>query len=282
MRKALCFILVIPIFLLSSCSSVTEVDENKVKDVSDKITEAIIDSVGKEKAERKESHTINGEDIHTLNIKSSVGNINISTHNSNDAIIDLNIAAHTGSKEKSQELVEEFSYSVEEGLQEIKIDTSFQELKFDDHNVSTDLLIKVPSTIENIVVSLNVGDVQINNINGKYEIQNNVGDIEIENSKASYRIKTNVGEIKVSDALAFGSSEFITNTGDITVNFNDISDADNIDVSTDVGDVDFKVPNNSGYEATVNEFMEKERIEIQNDKHTKIKVRTGVGSIDFH
>lgn len=282
MKKVISLILIAAILLLSSCTSITKVDEGKVKDVSDKITEAIINSVGKEKAERQESHTINAENLDTLDIKSSVGSINISTHDSKDAIINLNITAQTGSKEKSQELVDEFNYSVEESSNAIKIDTSFSELKLDDNNMSTDLSITVPNNIENIVISLNVGDIQIKNINGKYEIQNNVGEIQVEGSKASYKIKTNVGEIKLSEAAAVGSSEFFTNTGDITISFNDITDADSIEASADVGEITLKVPENSGYEAVINEFMEKERTETKNNEHTKIKIRTGVGSIDFN
>lgn len=282
MKKVISLILIAAILLLSSCTSITNVDEGKVKDVSDKITEAIINSVGKEKAERQESHTINAENLDTLDIKSSVGSINISTHDSKDAIINLNITAQTGSKEKSQELVDEFNYSVEESSNAIKVDTSFSELKLDDNNMSTDLSITVPNNIENIVISLNVGDIQIKNINGKYEIQNNVGEIQVEGSKASYKIKTNVGEIKLSEAAAVGSSEFFTNTGDITISFNDITDADSIEASADVGEITLKVPENSGYEAVINEFMEKERTETKNNEHTKIKIRTGVGSIDFN
>ena len=81
------------VLLLSGCSSINKVDEEKVKDVSDKITETIINTVGNQKAERHESHTINAENLNTLNIKSSVGEIKINTHESKDAIIDLNITA---------------------------------------------------------------------------------------------------------------------------------------------------------------------------------------------
>lgn len=281
MRKIINLILILTV-LLSGCTSITEVDEEKVKNVSDKITEAIIDSVGKEKAERQESHTINAENLDTLNIKSSVGSINISAHDSKDAIINLNIKAQTSSKDKSQELVDEFNYSVEENSNAIKVDTSFKELEFNDNNVSTDLSITVPSNIESIVISLNVGDIKINNINGTYDIQNNVGEIQVENAKASYKIKTNVGEIKLLEAAAVGNSELITNTGDITLNFNDITNADSVESSADVGDIELNVPRDSSYRANIEEFMEKERTETNKDEHTLIKIKTGVGKINFN
>jgi hypothetical protein len=283
MKKLLSLIiLTLAVLSLSSCSSINEVDQDKVKDVSDKITEAIIDTVGKEKAERKESHTLNAENINTLKIKSSVGDINISTHESKDAIINLNIAAQTGSKEKSEQLIKDFSYSVEDSLNSIVVDTSFKDIKFDDSNVSTDLTIAVPSNIENIIIDLNVGDISIKNINGTYEIENNVGNINIKNSQASYDIKTNVGEITLTEAAAEGSSEFITNTGDINALFNKIENADRIKASTDVGDINITLPDDSSYEAVINEFMEKEKTESNKDKHTKIELKTGVGTIEFN
>lgn len=281
--KKIIILLTITLFALSisSCASITEVDEDKVKDVSDKITEAIIDTVGKENAVRNESHTIDAEGLNSIKINSSVGNIDIATHESKDTIINISIAAKTGSKEKSEQLVNEFRYSVEEKVNSIIVDTSFNDIKFDDNNVSTDLSITVPANIENIIIDLNVGDIYINKVNGKYEIKNNVGNIELESSTASYDIKTNVGEIILSDASAVSNSEFSTNTGDIIISLKDITNADSITASTDVGDIKLNVPDEASYEAVINEFMEKERIEANKDEQTKIKLKTGVGNIDF-
>lgn len=285
MKRIISLLLIILVTIsLIGCKSINEVDEDKVKDVSDKITEVIIDSMGKEKAERQESHTINAENLNTFNIKSSVGDINIKTHESNDAIINLNISAHSSSKDKSQELVDEFNYSVEENFNSIDIDTTFKDKDkiLEDKNVSTDLIISVPTNIENIIISLNVGDVYIKNVNGKFEVSNNVGEISIENSNASYDIKTNVGEIILSESVAIERSEFVTNTGDIRLSFSDIKDAESIKAVTDVGDIEITIPDDSSYEAEINEFMEKERTESNKDRRTKIEIKTGVGSIDFN
>lgn len=283
MKKLLSLILVTLIaFSLSGCTSITEVDENKVKDFSDIITEAIIGAVDKEKAIRHETHTINAENLNALNIKSSIGDIIIYTHDSSDAIIGINIAAKTGLKEESQQLVEDFSYSVEETSESIVVDTSNAALKFDDNNITTDLSITIPKNIENIVIDLNVGDITINNINGNYEVKNNVGDININYSQASYYIVSNVGEITVTEATAVGNSEFLTNTGDIMVNFNDITNADSIKAATDVGDINVTIPDDSSYKTIINEFSEKESIKSNKDENTKIELKTSVGNIEFN
>lgn len=267
---------------LGGCSSVNEVDEDKVKDVSDKITEAIINTVGKSEATRQESHTINAGNLNTLNISSSVGDINIDTHESNDALININIAAKSGSKEKSEQLVKDFSYTVEDGSDAIDIDTTYKDTKLEDFNVSTELSITVPENIDSIIISLNVGTINIKNINGKFEVDNNVGDIIVKNSQGSYSLKTNIGEIDLYSNAADKNSDFVTNTGDIKLSFNDITNADSIKAVADVGDIDITVPDNSSYEAAINEFMEKERTESSGDRHTKLEIKTGVGSINFN
>lgn len=283
MKKIVILLLIIlAVLSLSGCSSINEVDEDKVKDVSDKITEAIINTVGKSEANRQESHTINSGSLNTLNINSSVGDIKIDTHESSDALIGVNIIAKSGSKEKSEQLVEDFSYTVEENLDSIDIDTTYKDKALEDYNISTELSITVPKNITNIIISLNVGNVHIKNINGKFEIDDNVGNIIVENSQGSYNLKTNVGEINLYSSAADEISEFITNTGDMKLSFNDISNADSIKTVTDVGDIDITVPDNSSYEAVINEFMEKERTESNGDKRTKFEIKTGVGSINFN
>lgn len=281
MKKIICLILAATL-LMSGCSSINKVDEEKVKDITDKVTKTLINSTNREKAEKSESKTINAGGLNTLKINSSVGDIKISTHESEDAVIKLNISAKTASKEKSEQVIDDFTYSIEENSESIEIDTSFHSILAENINLSTNLEITLPENIENIIISLNVGDISIKNINGKYEVKNNVGSINIENSKASYNLTTNVGEINVSEAAAYGSSEFIINTGDIKISLNDIKDAKSIKASTDVGDIDIDVPNDSSYEAVINELIEKEKTISNGGKDTQITVRTGVGSVEFN
>ena len=62
MKRLICILLIIMI-LSTSCTSLLKVDEDKVKDVSDKVTDALINTVGQEKAEKKESHTVESADV---------------------------------------------------------------------------------------------------------------------------------------------------------------------------------------------------------------------------
>lgn len=283
MKKTVCTLLIIiAIASITGCTSKLKVDEDAVKDVSDKITEAIINTVGKEAAESQKSHTINAADLDTLNIKSTVGDINITSVESEEAVININIVANSSSKEKSQQLIENFTYTAQKQLNSIVIDTSNKSMEnIDDSSIKTELDISVPLNIDNIVISLNVGDINLKNINGKFEIVDNVGDMTVENCDGYYNLKSDVGEIVLINSAAKGKSEFNTNTGDINVVFADIANADSITAKTGVGDIKMSLPENSSYEAVIHEFMEDEKAENMGDGSTKIELKTGVGSIDF-
>ena len=283
MKKLSSILIVISaLLLLSSCTSFNEVDEKAVKDVSDKITEAIINTVGKDSVEKQESFNIAAESLNSLNIESSIGDITIKTHESTEAIISLNIIAKSSSKENAQKLIDEFTYKVDENLNSINIDTTFEDDKLlDNSNIQTELTISLPKNINNFTISLNAGDIDIINNEGSFEINNNVGDINIENAAGSYDLSTNVGNISLINSIASGTSTFNSNTGDLEVSFSDISNSDNIKANLNVGEIKFTVPDDSNYEAVINEFMKDERTEVNGSKKTKIELKTDVGSITF-
>ncbi|MDW5299025.1 MAG: DUF4097 family beta strand repeat-containing protein [Sedimentibacter sp.] len=281
-KTANILITIIAIMSLSGCTSNFKVNEDAVKEVSDKITETIIDTVGKEKAEKQESQTINAVGLKTLNIKSAVGDINITTHESEDAIININIASNSNSKEKAEQLIEDFTYTAEKQFNSIVIDTSNQGRLIDNDRIETELNISIPSNIENIIISLNVGNINIKNINGKFEAVCNVSKINIENSTGFYNLKTDVGDIVLNESTATEKSEFFTNTGDIKLSLSDITNAKAVTAKTSVGSIKMSLPENSSYKTVINEFMKDEKVETKGEGKTKIALETGVGSIDFN
>lgn len=288
MKKAIC-ISVVLMLLLSGCSSFTEVDEDKVKDISDKITQTIIDSVekgidsvDKDSAERKEFHKIEAGKAGKLEIESSVGDIYLTTHDSTEATIDIKITARASSKVKSQELVDSFNYYVEEKWNTIKIDTKLDDVKLlSNNNMQTELTINIPENIESFTIKLNVGEIIIDNTDGHFEINNNVGDIKISKSTGSFNLKADVGEIILNDCKPLNKTELKTTTGNIKAVFSDISDAKSIKAAADVGDIEMTTPDNSSYEAEINEFMQDKTVVSKGSKDTNIELKTGVGEIQF-
>ena len=280
--KKILIILIILSLTLSGCVSMTEVDEDKVEDLTDKITKTIIDSVGKEDAKRQESHQVEATNLTKLDIESSVGNIFITTHDSSEVTVDLNITAKSKSKEKAQQLVDNFNYSINEKWDTLKIVTTQEDSNIlDNDNIQTELSVNIPKNIKSFVISLNVGDIDIKNTDGNFEINNNVGNIEIYSSAGSFNLKSDVGEVILDNCTPLNKTELKANTGDIKVIFTDITEAKTITAETGVGDIELATPDNSNYEAEIDEFMKDKIVVNKGSMDTKIKLKTGVGDINF-
>lgn len=284
MKKLISILLVaLLLFSATSCTSNYEIDENVVKDVSDKITDAVIKTTGKEKVKKVESHTISTSDLNKLIIKSAVGNINITSHESSDTLIDVKLESKANNVEDSKKLIEDFTYTIEEKFKSINIDTSKNINNSELSNIiQVTLDIKIPETIESIVINTNIGDITINNVRGQVEIVSNVGEVNINNSSASYDLKVDVGDINLDNCISLNSSTFLVNTGDINLNFSDIYKSKVIKANVIVGDINMTLPKDSSYETVINEFMMKEIVKINDDGKTKVELITDVGSIDFN
>ena len=244
MKRIICLLLII-LISATGCTSFFKVDENKVKDVSDKITDTLINTVGQEKAEKQESHTIESTDKNTLSIISSVGDISIQSHSADNTIIDINIASKAGSKEKAEEIIESYTYTVNTEGNSIVVDTSFDN-PLSGVNLTIDLVIYIPSNIKNVNVSSNVGDIHLSGVSGNIQLNNNVGEVMIDKSEGSYSVKVDVGEINIKDCIAIGNSDFKTNTGEIDISLSSISDADSITAETGVGNINMSLNDDAG------------------------------------
>lgn len=283
MKKIAVLLISASLILAAGCTSNFKVNEDAVKEVSDKITKTIINSVGEEKAEKTETLTFDGTGLNKINIDSSVGDITIKSHESQEAIVNITITAKSGSKDKAEKLLESYTYTQEKTLYSIDINTSTDEIDFIDGNyIETSMEIFLPSNIENTEISLNVGDIDIDGINGSFDIYSNVGKVSIQNGEGFCDLKADVGDIVLSGFSAAKSSEFSVNTGDIELNFTDISKADKITAEAQVGTIDVTIPENTGYQATIEEFMEGKRTLSEGDGKTEINLKTNVGDIEFN
>ena len=279
MKKIICLLLII-LISATGCTSFLKVDEDKVKNVSDKITDTLINTVGQEKSEKKESQTVESADKNSISIISSVGDISIESHEADNTLINVNIASKAGSKEKAEEILENYTYTINTDGSSIVVDTSFDNL-LSGVNLTIDLIIYIPSTIKDINVSANVGDVYLSGVSGSMQLKSNVGEVMVDKSEGSYNIKVDVGEINLRGCTAVGDSEFNTKTGEIDIYLNDISNSSNITAETGVGNIKMYLNDDSGYRAVINEFMKDERIATKKDQHTNITLTTRVGEIDF-
>ncbi len=283
MRKTILLLTIVIIFILSTgCTSDFKLNDVVVKDISDKITQAVIETADSNiQSQRHDTKTIDSKDSTELIVESEVGNIEIVPYESNETTIDLNIKAKSSTKEKAEELVKSFDYSISTKGKKIIINTTGYNKKILSDQILVDLVIKIPSNIETLDIKSNVGDINIENINGEINITSNVGDTIIKNSNASYDIKTDVGDVNIQNSTLSDSSTFYSNVGDISISTIDISEAKNLSVETNVGDIEISLPKGSNYEADIQEFMKDAKIESAGTGKTKIKLITHVGNIDF-
>jgi len=283
MKKIICIVIAFILVILTGCTSDLKVNEDVVKDISDKITETIIEKVDNERVEKKETHTLDAANSIELIVNGQVGDINIIAVETQEAIIDATIIATSNTKSGAKKLLEDFTYIVEEKWNAIKINTTQSNDKSNiiSDGIKVDLNIKIPKTIKNITITTNVSNLTIENINCDFDAAVNVGDINIRNSNSLYNVKTDVGDIKLVNCIISGNSNFNTSTGNVDILADDISDAKNINVETHVGNISMSLPESSSYKANIIEFMKEQRTEINGDGKADIKLIAHVGDINL-
>lgn len=281
MRNIIFITITLALVFFTGCTSDFKVNEGVVEELSNKITSTVINKLDREKAERNESHTIDTTNINGLKVNGSVGNITITIQNVDEATIDVNIVAYSENSEDANKLIEDYTYEIESKRNLINIDIAQLAEKVKYENINVNLNINIPKSIEDISITNNVGNVNISNGEGKIIIKSNVGDISINNSKASYDIKNDIGNINLINCAFIGQSKLNINTGEAEITASDISEAKNIIAEIAVGDISITLPENSSYDAVINEFMEEQRTLVNGEGKTKIKLVANVGEIEI-
>jgi hypothetical protein len=281
-RHVLLLVSILIFSLFTGCTSDFKVNEVIVKNISDKITQTVIETLDSDiKAEKQETQTLDSINSTELIVKSEVGDIEIITHDSDKITIDADTKIKSNTKERAENLVQSFRYLAVEKGGEINIDTTEYDEKTNDDEVTVNLIIKIPKSITKLSVSSNVGDIKFENVNGTINAITNVGNITTKNSSASYEFTTGVGNINVENSSISGKSEFYLNVGDIILTNDDISAAKSLLVETKVGNIKISLIKNSNYQADIYEYAKEPKIESVGTGKTKIKLVTNVGSIDF-
>lgn len=101
--------------------------------------------------------------------------------------------------------------------------------KYGNINVSVDIDIKIPDSIEVIDVNVGVGDISINGLQSKYDVASGVGSVKMKN--ASMKDKCVI----------------TTGTGDIDIDC-EIEDADRISVQSGVGSIIVRLPKDAQFD----------------------------------
>ena len=117
---------------------------------------------------------------------------------------------------------------------------------------------------------------------GSVAIQSGSADITIEDMfGCAYSIVNNAGSITVKDSSITGKSSFTNIVGDVEMKLKKIDAAEEIRVSTDVGDIRFNCPKSTPYTATIEELSQRGYTLTNKTGGPQISLSTKVGSIRF-
>lgn len=153
----------------------------------------------------------------------------------------------------------------------LKIEQKSFKNKIGNNKCHLELVIPDNTQLEEIDIEVDVGAVEITNIDTKeLDISTNVGAVEISNTKAKeLELSSDVGAIEVSD-VDFEKADLSSNVGAIEVTLlNPISEYA-IEVSSDVGAI------------SVNEKGFKRHYSQRADTGKSLKAKTNVGAIEIN
>ncbi len=221
---------------------------------------------------KKEKLTLNSSGCIELQIMNRVGSIEIKQA-SND-ILSIEAVKKVKCKDKSLEnsIMENIKIRVyKEGSKAmLKAVTASDETvdlwdwkdgNLQDTNISVSYIVHVPKNIK------------------LYNVNSEIGGIDISGAQAVLYLKTDIGKIKLSNVAIEGDSSIVTGNGSLDINLSNIINAQKIDLSTDIGSIDIKLPKSFVYRTSSNEaqFTTKS-LDIIND-NTTIKVTAGLGKV---
>ncbi|PWM37890.1 MAG: hypothetical protein DBX66_04600 [Clostridiales bacterium] len=218
------------------------------------------------KLSREDLPDVPVENIVAINVESDKGNIHIVP--SSGKIIQMEAEYAITAPERSRRTLIEQNVRVTTDNSDPSLLSIYSEpgqsltLK-EGEDVSVDLTIKVPDGIGSVVV------------------QSGSGDILVEKMDCAFSIISNNGSVTVKKSSFSGKSSITSLVGDIDVQLNNIAAAEEIRLSSDVGNIKFKIPRSSSYNLVMEELGQ-QGIPFKNkDEKTKINLSTKVGSIDF-
>ena len=134
----------------------------------------------------------------------------------------------------------------------------------DGEEVSIDLRILVPEGIGSVAIQSDSADIAIADMFG-----------------CAYSIVNNAGSISVKDSAITGKSSFTNIVGDVEMKLKKVDAAEEIRVSTDVGDIRFNCPKSTPYTATIEELSQRGYTLTNKTGGPQISLSTKVGSIRF-
>jgi DUF4097 and DUF4098 domain-containing protein YvlB len=207
--------------------------------------------------EINERETISAKDIKEVKIDVEVGEVQLKE--SQDDNIEIHFHGNVPKKVKEQITfkVEEDGSSVEVVVNQAA--KSFIQIPFINSDLKSERILDVSipkGLLDKLEVQANVGDIQIDRIDtsvltahsdvgdiqvnqfkGEGNFVSNVGDVELENINGKIHAQSDTGEIDISLEEMSDDIELTSDVGDINVQFKNEPENVRLDLRSDVGDV---------------------------------------------
>lgn len=206
------------------------------------------------------------EEIVAVNIESECGSIKIEP--GSDKAFEIEASYEVSSPDRSRREVIEDHLSVRTDISEGSLLNIYSGLSGgvslrDDENADISLTVKVPPGIGTVVVQQKQGDIHIKGMGCAFSIVNENGSVTVRDS-------------------AFTRRSTITNViGDVQIRLKNIDKAEEIRVSTDVGNIKLNVPKRASYTVTKTELSQKGETWKNEGGKTIIQLSTKVGKVEF-
>ena len=224
-----------------------------------------------EKGTQLEKTNIPMENIVSVYVESEEGSVEIRPGKGKTIQIEASYMITAGNKDRREQIA---GYGGENIL--VTTDTSNPSVLTILSRLSSDVTLRDG---ENVQINLRV---LVPEGIGSVAIQSDSADIAIEDMfGCAYSIVNNAGSIRVKDSVITGKSSFTNIVGDVEMKLKRIDAAEEIRVSTDVGDIRFNCPRSTPYTATIEELSQRGYTLTNKTGGPQISLSTKVGSIRF-
>ncbi|MCI8622919.1 MAG: DUF4097 domain-containing protein [Provencibacterium sp.] len=218
-----------------------------------------------------EKTNIPQESIVSVYVESEEGSIQIEPGKGKTIQIEASYAIEAGTKDRREQIA---GYGGENIL--VTTDTSNPSVLTVLSRLSSDVTLRDGESVQihlRILVPEGIGSVAIQSDSADITIANMFG--------CAYSIVNNSGSITVKDSTITGKSSFTNIVGDVEMKLKKVDTAEEIRVSTDVGDIRFNCPKRTPYTATIEELSQRGYTLTNKTGGPQISLSTKVGSIKF-
>ncbi|SHJ66236.1 hypothetical protein SAMN02745136_00694 [Anaerocolumna jejuensis DSM 15929] len=260
--KAIVCIFLIPFFIigLAACSHITSGEISQIQKNEGALTNKI----------REE----NVDNLTVLEIKNQIGSIILKPSDGGHLKVSMDANVKATTKELAEELANRAQLNISKKGNKIRlkaVDEKNQKkdlfkLKAQKYRSTTELVIDY--TVE---VPANLQDIRIST---------NTGDIDLQNIKAAFDVNCGVGSIHSSQNIGIlGNSNFTVTTGMVDIKLTELSNTKEVNAKITTGDINILLPQDARCTIETKGFMQAKEQRVMNGGGAMVKAKASMGNV---